>query len=193
VIETYNEPRHIDYRNGIKALDEENFLWADRVGLYFTPFGLGGAPVVATREEIDQRVKSFTDIRVSDAVPTELQILFEFAKGAMVYGLFFYPLYTLGWEQLSRVFEAAVTTKVSLLEPSLSESPLAKKVQWLKERGHLPASEVDKYDLFRQWRNRVAHPKAHTLVGPPDARRMLREMRDLLDYLFDPGSRAGRE
>jgi hypothetical protein len=92
VTELFNEPRHIDYRNGIKALDEENFLWADRVGLHFTSLGLAGAPVVATREEIERRVKSFTDIRVSDAVPTELQILFEFARGAMVYGGYSFTL-----------------------------------------------------------------------------------------------------
>jgi len=184
VAESFDEPRPITYQDGIKALDEENYLWADRVGLHFTPLGLSGAPVMATRAEVDGRVKSFTDIRVSDAVPSELRILFEFAKGAMVYGVFFYPLYTLGWEQLSRVFEAMVTTKVSSLDPSRGASSLFDKLQWLKDHGHLPASDSDKYDLFRQWRNRVAHPKEHTLVGPPDARRMLREMRDLLDFLF---------
>lgn len=71
-----------------------------------------------------------------------------------------------------------------MLEPSLGESSLYEKLQWLKDHGYLPVSDMDKYDLFRQWRNRVAHPKAHTLVGPPDARHMLREMRDFLEYLF---------
>lgn len=180
----FDEMHALSYRNGIKPLDEQNFLWADRVGMHFTPLGLSGARMKATRAEIERRVKSFTDIGLCDAVPTELQILFEFAKGAMVYGVFFYPLYTLGWEQLSRVFEALITTKVSLLEPSLGESTLFDKIEWLKNHGYIPPIDSDKYDLFRVWRNRVAHPKAHTLIGPPDARRMLREMRDLLEYFF---------
>lgn len=42
-------------------------------------------------------------------VPKDIQVLFEVAKEAMVYGYYLYPLYNLATEQLYRVTEEAVT------------------------------------------------------------------------------------
>src|SRR5262249_39654732 len=48
---------------------------------------------------------------LSGNVPIDVKELFEVARGAMLYGYFFYPLYALADEQLSRVAEAAITHK----------------------------------------------------------------------------------
>jgi hypothetical protein len=61
-----------------------------------------------TSEEWAQRI---LEPHLSLAVPPEIQRLFEVAQGAILYGYFFYPLYTLALEQVFRVVETAVSDK----------------------------------------------------------------------------------
>jgi hypothetical protein len=56
----------------------------------------------------DDWAREILAIELSERVPLEIRRLFAVARGALVYGYFFYPLYTLGAEQLFRVAEAAV-------------------------------------------------------------------------------------
>jgi hypothetical protein len=44
-------------------------------------------------------------------VPEPIRELFDVARGAMIYGWFFYPLFRLGEDQLHRVVEAAVVAR----------------------------------------------------------------------------------
>lgn len=58
----------------------------------------------------------------------------------MVYGYFFYPLYTLASEQLFRVAEAVVTHKCHELGASPKKmNTFEKKVQYLLDEGVIPA------------------------------------------------------
>jgi len=175
-----------EYRRGIKVLTEKNFLEPDRTSMRFSPRGLG-APVKATKAEIENRVKSVLEIGLKETTPPQICNLFDVAKGAMVYGIFFYPLYTLGMEQLTRVFEAAVSHKVGEINPRLSNMNLRPKVEWLIKRKLLPGPVPERWIALSELRNAFSHPRDQTLVGPPDARRMLRDLKAVIDHLFSLG------
>ncbi len=51
----------------------------------------------------------------NDSVPDNIVALLEVARGAMIYGLFFCPLVTLGSEQCYRVLEAAIRLRCDQL------------------------------------------------------------------------------
>ncbi len=55
-------------------------------------------------------VKAILQCDLAEQVPAELATLFATARGSLLYGYFFYPLYALGLEQLIRVSEAAVAS-----------------------------------------------------------------------------------
>lgn len=57
----------------------------------------------------DDWAEEILQVQLSNKVPSELRNLFEVAQGVLCYGAFFYPLYTLGDEQIYRVLDAAVT------------------------------------------------------------------------------------
>ena len=93
---------------------------------------------------------------MAEAVPAEIHDLFAVARGAMLYGYFFYPLYTLAAEQLYRVVEAAVSYKYELAggPKKMSRPKTGKttkptfedKIDWLFNTGML----VDTSEIQRQ-------------------------------------------
>lgn len=56
-------------------------------------------------------LNDFIEPKLQESVPPDVQALFELARGAMVYGYFYYPLYYLGFLELARVAEAAAHHK----------------------------------------------------------------------------------
>ena len=61
--------------------------------------------------------------QLDDQVPRSIRQLFEVARGAMVYGAFYNPLYALGYEQLYRVSEAAAKDSMLAAGRGPSASP----------------------------------------------------------------------
>ncbi len=59
----------------------------------------------------DDWASRFLGYELSQKVPEDIRNLFEVAQGVLCYGCYFYPLYTLGSEQLFRVQEAALLSK----------------------------------------------------------------------------------
>ncbi|TAL03302.1 MAG: hypothetical protein EPO08_04480 [Rhodospirillaceae bacterium] len=53
-------------------------------------------------------LNGLTDVSLKLSVPLSVRRLFEVARGTMAYSLMFYPLMTVGAEQLFRVVETAV-------------------------------------------------------------------------------------
>lgn len=93
----------------MKSLTKENWLEADPSILIFSKLNLKtGQSSSISQEEWAERVLRH---KLSKDVPEEIVALFEVATGAMLYGYFFTPLYTLGLQQVFRVAEAAITAK----------------------------------------------------------------------------------
>ena len=97
---------------GIKQLDRENWLKPDPEVLSISLLALDGILLTKTS---DAWVNDILRPQLSENVPDQIRRLFEVARGTMVFGYFFYPIFGLVYEQLSRVFEAAITCKCKSL------------------------------------------------------------------------------
>ncbi len=134
-------------------------------------------------------------------VPPDIAALFEVARGAMVYGWFFYPLITLAAEQCSRVLEAGV--KACCMEhgiptqrlnkrgiPSRTKSGMpietfySENIAKLVEAEVIPASKADLWKAARELRNLFSHPERQMIFPPGVTLGMLQTTADRLNDLF---------
>lgn len=125
-----------------------------------------------------------------EAVPTEIKKLFEVARGALVYGYFFYPLYTLGLEQLFRVAEAAVTRKCKTMEapPTIYEGPFQNKVHYLVEKKVIPNQKKEVWNAIRILRNIASHPQDQSIHAPGEVIGKIARIADEINSLFSNSS-----
>src|SRR4051794_31750552 len=96
---------------GFKTITQENWRDPDPTNDVFVSI----LPSGIRPTTIEDRVSDILKPTLSEAVPLEVRRLYEVARGAMVYGTLFYPLYTLAAEQLGRVAEAALSHKYASL------------------------------------------------------------------------------
>ena len=97
---------------GIKDLSVANFLQADEMTHAFVSLATHGTNHAVWPKEW---AKEILAVGLSERVPLEVHRLFAVARGAMLYGCFFYPLFTLSSEQLFRAAEASVALKCRAL------------------------------------------------------------------------------
>jgi hypothetical protein len=169
---------------GIKVLSFENFRKAEMVSMMFTEFGLNTmGPAYPIEDELRRRVEWFTRFTLPEHVPEPVLKMFEVAKGAMVYGLFFYPLYTLGEDHLSRLYEHMVKDQYAR-KSGKSTANFKTAVTWLSARKlfpeDLPLKWLAKYEI----RNRVSHPRDQAIATPADAVRALRDTQELALHFY---------
>jgi hypothetical protein len=124
----------------IKTLTTENWLQPDTIPSVLTKWSLNDHYAYLMTAE--DWVTQFIDPKLNVAVPDNVQVLFEVARGALAYGYFFYPLYTLAAEQLFRVGEAAISAKyLSAGGPNPKKSFQA-KVEYLRDKTIITASSL---------------------------------------------------
>lgn len=127
---------------------------------------------------------SVLEPKLADAVPIEIIKLFEVARGSMLYGYFFYPLYTLALEQLYRVAEAAVTAKCDQISASNSAKVFKKKLDYLRKQKVMSDPVHAQWILIRELRNIACHPKQQTILPPGIVLGMLFQITDGVNRLF---------
>ncbi len=132
----------------------------------------------------EEWVKVITASVLEESVPEEVRDLFETARGALVYGYFFYPLYALGEGQLFRVVEAAVTNKCKVMGAPARIKRFYDRVEWLVSQGVIPKQEKGKWDVIRELRNFESHPERQTLLPPGTVVGMLRRIAEEINALF---------
>lgn len=123
-----------------------------------------------------------------DAVPVEVKGLFEVARGVLAYGYFFYPLYTLGFEQITRVLEAAVTHKCKLIGASNSTEKFVQKIDYLIAEGFILEKESVAWHATRKWRNSASHPKQQQIILPSMVIGMVKRDVERINSLFNDSS-----
>jgi hypothetical protein len=109
---------------GFKELTSENWLVPDSTMRGFVRLSFNGKVHSISCEEW---LRDILQPTIHEAVPVELRKLFEVARGAMAYGKFFYPIYTIGIEQLLRVVESAVDNKCKGMGAPSSKGNFKKK------------------------------------------------------------------
>ena len=126
-------------------------------------------------------------LELLESVPSDVKALFEVARGAMIYGYFFYPLYTLATEQLFRVVEAAVLRKCKDLEAPKSKQTFQQGIEWLISEGIIPVSAKPRWDAVRQLRNSTSHPNSQSIITPGIAIELLEKIARQVNSLFNGG------
>lgn len=168
-----------------KRLTVDNFLQPDStLSLFVRSSMKDGSRRSLSVEEWAQEILA---VELSDRVPLEVRRLFAVARGALVYGYFFYPLYTLGAEQLFRVAETAVRQKCHSLGLSAGKNKNPGFFDWLKllvEHGVIQPEAERRWDALRMLRNLTSHPKDQTIFSPGIAIGELRSIAADIDNLF---------
>ncbi len=166
---------------GFKQLSTENWLVTDSTIQGFVRLVPDGSIHDISGEEW---LRDILQPQIDDAVPLEVRKLFEVARGAMTYGYFFYPLYTLGIEQLWRVAEAAVTHKCKAMAAPGSVSTFFEKIKWLIEKGVIPQTEASRWTRIRKLRNFSSHPEMQSIYMPLEALKFIESIAKHVNSLF---------
>ena len=169
-------------KHGFKEIDSDNWLEPDPIMKLFVGYDSVSGPI---HMEGKDWVNSLLEPSLSETVPDDVQALFEVARGAMVYGFFFYPLYTLSSEQLYRVAETAVNQRFIQLRESKGKRSFARCIKWLHEVGVIPDSDLIRWEAIRTLRNIASHPEKQSIVTPGNAIGNLERLSVLINSLFE--------
>jgi hypothetical protein len=137
----------------MKSLTVENLLAPDPTILIFQKLNLRTGEVSPISQE--EWTERFLAFQLSKDVPVQIVELFEVARGAMLYGYFFYPLYTLGLEQVYRVADTAVTAKCNIIGVPAKKM----KIESLVDAGIFTPNDAAEWNVIRQFRNLASHPE----------------------------------
>jgi len=171
-------------RFGFKAINPKNWLQPDPVLRGFVRLSPDGRSTTISGEEY---LRAILEPKLIESVPAEAQALFEVARGAMLYGYFFYPLYTLAAEQLFRVAEAAVIRRCQELCAPKSKKTFKQKIDWLAEKMSIHESELAKWNAIRELRNISSHPDSQSILTPGNAISCLEGIAQQVNCLFSTG------
>ena len=170
---------------GWKRLTKENWLETDPViasGLFVQLSLTDGQ---ATPMGPDSWAERILEPELASSVPAEVRGLFDVARGAMLYGSLFYPLFTLGLEQLYRVGEAAVTLRVQPLGLSKKKTKtFENKLDALQDASVLTAQQHQQWSALRGLRNEASHPERQTILAPGHALSLLHSLAAAINHLF---------
>jgi len=168
-------------RFGFKEIDISNWLEQDFIMKAFVRID----PHIGTIQmEGEDWVRAILEPELEESVPENVQALFEVARGAMVHGYFYYPLYTLAVEQLYRVAESAIHHKYLSMDASKSFRNFAKRIEWLNSHGVISDTELIKWDAIRNLRNFASHPESQSIIPPGNAIGRLEMIAHSINHLF---------
>ena len=168
-------------KHGFKEITASNWLEQDPVLKGFVRIDPNLGPVELSG---DDWAAAFLEPSLDPVVLDEIQGLFEVARGAMIYGNFFYPLFTLGAEQLYRVAEAAVKQKCTQMG-EVSLRSFYNRINWLHEKSVILSADVPRWHAVRKLRNYASHPNWQQIMAPGNALGTLETLSDLINHIFD--------
>lgn len=170
---------------GFKALTAENWMEADPTNGNFVRLSAIAGPVAMTETDW---ARQFLSVRLHEQVPAEIVDLFAVARGAMLYGWFFYPLFRLGEEQLYRVAETAARMAYQARGGARSSPRFTEAIAFLVEHHAISADDQVRWDALRQLRNLASHPALQSVMPPGAVLGILMNVAKDIDRLFDPAT-----
>lgn len=170
----------MDTKHGMKRLSLENWREPDAASLLFCGVFDGN---IRSMDGDDWAIL-FMDITLSPTVPSEVERLFETAKGALCYGWFFYSLFAFGMEQVMRVAETSVKVKCIEIGIYVEKESFFARIQKLVAAGVIPDSEETQWHMIREMRNQGSHPDEQTILPPGPASTLVRGIANQISGLF---------
>jgi hypothetical protein len=166
---------------GFKALTEANWSKPDPTTLLFGRLTADG-PRSVTGEEW---LKICLAPILNKSVPIQVRRIYEVSRGSLAYGYYFYPLYTLAYQQLYRVLDTATLYKCRAENaPKMETNSFSKRIDWLFKQCFLPPEDRIVWDACRRLRNYYSHPEDQTIMGPNIALGELHVTADRINQLF---------
>jgi hypothetical protein len=132
----------------------------------------------------NESVEIFLKPKLLTTVPTNIIKLFEVSRGAMLYGYFFYPLYTSGLEQVYRVTEAAIAAKCVEVGIPIRNRDFADNIKALIGRNVLTSKEGEKWHRIRILMDQASRPEEQMVLPPGVASALLQDLADEINALF---------
>jgi hypothetical protein len=166
-----------------KQINQQNWLDQDPAMAIYDKVDLTTGTAEPARGE--DWLDVVLQLQLQSSVPQEVQELFEQARGALVYGYFYYPLYTLGMIEVYRVAEAAVAHKCKELNVSPSSrkygATFDENIQELARRGVLQPAD---WAGIRSARNFGSHLKEQMIIVPAMAIMAVQQVVEKINALF---------
>ena len=166
---------------GFKNLTLENWTEPDPVNRHFARLSPLAGPVAMDQ---DDWARNFLSVELSETGPVEIRDLFAIARGTMLYGWFFYPLFRLGEEQLYRVLETAAKLRYREAGGTKKRPTFFEVIDSLVQMGNIPEEERERWTAARKLRNHASHAERAAVVPPGFALRMLSAGARDIDGLF---------
>ena len=167
---------------GFKKLSKDNWKLPDPINEYFIKMNLYTGEKFSVSD--DERIEDFLMVELSPEVPIDVQRQFEVARGAMLYGCFFYPLFSLGADQLMKVAESAVTHKCVVHGLTKKTARYEIKLRKLRDSNYLTANEHNDWENLRKLRNELTHSKMQNIFPPFEAKFFLKNISGKINKLF---------
>jgi hypothetical protein len=164
-----------------KPLTLASWKEPDPVNAVFGRFDRVTGPRQMTGEDW---AREFLAVELKEHVPEHIRELFAVARGAMLYGWFFYPMFLMGEQQMYRVVEAAATTRYQQLKGPKGKPSFKQTIEWLIERQVIPAEDEERWDAVRQLRNAASHPDRQSVMPPGAVLSGLKASADDINDLF---------
>lgn len=132
----------------------------------------------------EEWARLFLSPQLGANVPEDIAKLFEVARGAMVYGYQFYPLFTLGFEQLIRIMETAVICRCEMLKLKPHRDNFDEHINILHKNGKITDDDAEMLQVLRHYRNEASHPKSLAILTPALANAGLKAIVAQLNSMF---------
>jgi hypothetical protein len=169
-----------------KQLTQDNWQQPDPTNELFAQFDRQAGRV--RRMTPDDWAGYFLAVELDERVPADVRDLFAVARGTMLYGAFFYPLYTVGSEQARRVADAAALHRYNQLggpkTKNGNDPSFRQRIKWLVDQGALAKADEPRWDAQRELRNIGSHPDFQMLHMPGDVLHSLRVIAASVNELF---------
>lgn len=164
-------------------LSLENHLERDPRLNVWNRYGLGGFT-----EATETWVSEILRYEIPSCYPGVMQEQFDRARACIVYGCYYYPLFTLGVEELCRFYETALNEFLSKVGSSKStmRKSFKEKVTWMENNQHFDEQTADRWRSIVGLRNAASHKSSCTTLPPNLALHQLSIAVELIDDLFFP-------
>lgn len=143
------------------------------------------SPAGTTSASASDWLDVFLQPQLLPSVPDEIRDVFESARGAIIYGYSYYPLYFLGTAELFRVADAAVARKCQDLNAPPSKKKFGpsfdENIKWLSTQGVL--QEAD-WEPVRHSRNFASQQKDRSIITPAMSHIVLTRIAERINALF---------
>ncbi len=171
----------------LKQIDTANWQAVDKAPAVWMKITDAG-------ETADEWIAFFQRPKLKPQVPSDIVPLLEVARGAMIYGWFYYPLLTLGAEQTWRVMDLGVcircqqlgikTKRTNKSQNREFDTSFSENIDALFARGPILKLAKNRWDSIRELGNSTSHPKRLMILDPGQAQVILETAVELLNDLF---------